>query len=369
MMKVVQAGPEHNTLLTHFLSSQSLKGAMDIKLMRSDFFAQYGLQSSDFTTYMMMNEQNQIEATASLVIRDAMLMNQPQTLGFACDLRVSSRRRAILNWTEHFLPILEHLREQRNCIVFSAVPQGQRLAYNAFIRPRSVKRKLPRYHLFRRFRLVSLHGKWPFAHDRIKSLSIVPLKDSLEDALIEYLWKKSKDLTLHFYPTRDHVQKELRHWPGLDGSNFFVALDAHGNIRGCVAPWSPNPVQTVLVDRYHTPSRTFKEGLSLLSWLGLTRVLPKQGQPLQFRHLTHLHADNPDIFQNLLLHAYTHSTKKEFLVYTHFENDLISKPPPAFLSATQKVGLFSVLNPNDPVPEFLHPSRMAGTPYFESAWL
>lgn len=369
MMKVIQAGPEHSTLLADFLRSQSLKGAMDIKLHRTDFFAQYRLQSADYATYMMLNEQNQIEATASLVFRDAMLMNQPQTLAFASDLRVSSHRRAILNWTEHFIPILENIREERKCIVFSAVPQGQRLAYNAFIRPRSVKRKLPRYHLFRRFRLVSLHGLWPFTYDPIKSLTIMQLKSHHEEALIDYLWEKSKDLPLHFYPNKEAVQQDLRRWPGLNSSSFFVALDRSGKIRGCVAPWSSQPVQSIVVDRYHTPSRTLKEGLSLLSWLGLTRTLPKSGSPLQFRHLTHLHADNPDIFQNLLIHAYRHCSKKEFLVYNHFENDLISKPPPAFLSATQKVGLFSVLNPNDPVPDFLHPSRMSGKPNFESAWL
>lgn len=368
-MKVIQAGPEHSALLSDFLSSQSLKGPMDVKLLRPDFFAHYRLQSPDYVTYMMMNENNQIEATASIVFREAMLMDQPHLLGFACDLRVSSRRRAILNWTEHFLPVLEQLREQKNCIIFSAVPQGQRLAYNAFIRPRSVKRKLPRYHLFRRFRLVSLHGMWPFAHDRIKSLRIRSLQKSDMDALVDYLWTKSQHLPLHFYPNKDAVEKELRRWPGLADASFFIAFDKDGNIRGCVAPWTSTAVQNVVVDKYHTPSRTLKEGLSLLSWLGMTRVLPKQGRPLQFRHLTHLHADNPDIFQNLLIHAYHLCTKKEFLVYNHFENDLISKPPPAFLSATQKVGLFSVLNPNDPVPDFLHPSRMAGTPYFESAWL
>src|SRR6185436_9942122 len=107
---------------------------------------------------------------------------------------VSPTRGAILSWSNHFLPVLESERESRNCkYIFSVVAHSQRQAYNAFIRPRNFRRQMPRYYLFRRFELLSLHGLWPFHDQPLQGIKIRSALDSDFEKLSEYILRKTAD--------------------------------------------------------------------------------------------------------------------------------------------------------------------------------
>jgi hypothetical protein len=165
-MELVNATDEDNERLLHYFAQMTMPGPIDIRSRRMfNFFNQYRIQTEDYVTCLLENEKKEIEAMASILFRPGKIDGVDEMIGYATDLRVSPTRRAILNWSQHFLPVLEAERESRNCrYIFSAVPHSQRQAYNAFIRPRNLRRRMPRYHLFRRLELVSIHGLWPF-HD------------------------------------------------------------------------------------------------------------------------------------------------------------------------------------------------------------
>lgn len=369
-MRLVRATAEDSDRVTSYFNSSSLPGVVDLGFQRKgSFFDLYRLQSDDFSTYVLLDDQSQPVAMASLIFRSAKIEGQMETICFATDLRVSSSRGAVLSWSQHFLPVLEREKERRQCrYVFSMVSQNQKQAQNAFVRPRSMKRKLPRYFLFRRFHAVALHGVWPLRPQPLPTIKIDSCQESDQEALLEYILAKKKIKPLSFSPTATELANSIERWNGLLWKHFLLAKDRSGNILGCVAPWAPSKVQSIQPLRYSTEALTLKEGLHLLSFLGLGKKLPALQKAFEFSYLTHLHAENPDILYSLLDHCYRHTSRNEFLVYTHFDNYWLTTPPRGFIASTIPAGFYCLLSPDQAVPDFLKPTHLHEPPDFELAY-
>ena len=370
-MQLVKATEKDNEKLLHYFTQSHFPGAVTVRMRRMfNFFNQYRIQSPDFVTYMLLNDKDEIEALASLIFREAWIEGKQETIGYATDLRVSSSRKAVLTWSQHFLPVIEEARAERGCrYIFTSVAASQRQAYNAFIRPRSIRRLMPRYYLYRRFEIVSLHGLWPMHERPLASVSIKNATEKDFDELSEFIVSQSQSRPLHYFESKNQFRDSLERWRDLYIENFLIAKDVKGNILGTVAPWSPQQIQKMYAVKYDDSARNLKEILQLFSWLGVSHPLPRTNGELKVRHLTHLYARNPDVFYALLYRAFKESKKDETLVYSHFDSDLLSMPPKGFISATQKFGLYAILSPSDPQPEFLKPSFMALPPEFESTFL
>lgn len=370
-MELIKASDEDNDRLLHYFAQTVFPGPIRMRFRRMfNFFNHYRLQTDDFTTYLLQSENQKIEAMASLLFRKGIIDGEKETIGYATDLRVSPTRRAILTWSHHFLPVLETERLDRSCkYIFSAVAHSQRQAYNAFIRPRHFRRHMPRYHLFRRFQLVTLHGLWPFHDVPLPGIKIRSANENDFPALAEYILQATAKRPLRYYDTVEGFRESLDRWRDLYIENFLLALDHTDRIIGCVAPWSPERIQRAYPVLYDPKAKNLQELLRLFSWLGIAHPLPKVESEFQFRHLTHLYADNPDIFYSLLYQAYQQSGKKEFLTYLHFDGELTTLPPRSFISASTNYGLYCILAPNDPLPEFLKPKSFQAPPVFESAFI
>lgn len=369
-MRLVKATAADNDKLTDYFKSTTLPGPIEISYLRvGSFFDHYRLQSDDFVTYILLNDQDQIEAMASLIFRQARVEGEVETVGFATDLRVSSSRGAILSWSQHFLPVLEEEKAKRNCrYIFSMVAHTQKQAYNAFVRPRSMKRKLPRYYLFRRFQIISLHGMWPWRPKPLPSIHVKRAEETDREALYDYILKKKSVKPLTFSLDLEAIHQNLGRWSQLNLENFLLAKDSQNNIIGCTGIWSPSQCQQVLPTVYSPEALTLKEGIHILSFLGMAKRLPPVNNHLEFCYLTNLFAENPDIFYSLLYTAYKSTTKNEFLVYTHFDNYWMSLPPRGFLSSSIPGGFYCVLSPDQAVPDFLKPVHLHEPPDFELAF-
>lgn len=371
-MELVKVTDEDNERLLHYFAQSTLPGSVNFRQRRMfNFFNQYRIQSKDHCTYVLQNEQQEIQALASLVFREANVDGEVQNVGYATDLRVSPSRKAILQWSQHFLPVLEKEKKERDCkYVFSVVAQAQRQAYNAFIRPRNIRRRMPRYHLYRRFQMVSLHGLWPFHSAPLPDIDIRTATERDLPALTNYIARKCKEKPLSFSHDADAFKRKLNNWRDLYIENFLIAEDHYRNIIGCVAPWSPSQIQRSYLASYQSQTaENFRDLLKVFSLFGMGKPLPKLGQELMMKHLAFLNADNADILYSLLYHSYKQSAKNEFLIYPHFEGDLMTLPPRSFLSASLKFGLYCILSPEDPVPQFLKPNFMAPAPEFETAFV
>jgi hypothetical protein len=370
-MKLIKADESDNERLLHFFTKSRIPGSIDLRFRRMfSFFNHYRIQSNDFVTYMLINRKDELEAIASLLYRPAWIMGEKQTIGYATDLRVSSSRRAVMEWSNHFLPILEDERAKRNChYTFSVIAHSQRQAYNALIRPRNLRRQMPRYYQYRKFDLVSIHGLWPFHSNPLPDIKVRNAKPQDFGALAEYLVKKSAPRPLRFIDSVKDVESQLEAWRDLYIENFLLAEDINGNIIGCGAPWSPQQIQRVYALAYSPQLSNLKDVLKLLSWFNVAHPLPEEGQELPLRHLSFLNADNPDIFYSILYQAFLRTSKNEVLVYPHFHDHLMARPPKGFITSRKQYGMYCVLSPNDTVPSFLRPSPLAEPPAFETSWL
>ena len=370
-MKLVKATQKDSQRISVFFSQHHLQGHLDIKFFRKkDFFRQYQIQSDDFVTYILLNKEEKIEALVSIIFRDAYLNGKKELVGWATDLRVSNSREAVLNWAKYFLPALSEERNKRGCrYLFSLLFKKQRQAYNAFIRPRQLRRILASYYPFRRLKQVTLHGLMPLRSHPLSSIKLRYAEKRDFPHLISYLIKKRKQLPIYYSIDPDIIQTDIKRWEGLDVENFILAIDNEGNIIGCTAPWSSRRIQELTVKGLSSRAKKVFKTFYLMSFFKMTRpIISSEDKTLHFSYLTHLFADNSDIFYSLLYHAWKTIDPKEFLVYTHFENNLLTTPPQSFIHTTMDALIYCILDFNEDVPDFLKPHLLNEPPEFELAF-
>jgi hypothetical protein len=363
-MKLEIAGPQDNPELISFFKEFTSKGVIDLKTDRNkDFFANYAVQSDRYKSYILKDQENKINAAASFVIRDASYDGHPIRIATATDLRVRQNRRATLEWSHHFLPVLQKETEENNLsYVFSAINLSDTTILNTFIRPRNMKRAMPRYYMYRKFNMVSLHGRYPWAKKPLPSIQIRQGNPANVDALAAYIIRRSQYRPFSSVWDIPSFEKKIERLAGLKLSDFWVALDSDDNVIGCLAPWSPAGIQDFIPLSYSLRAHNFRQFLKFFWLLGMTRRLAKPlvstglESKLQFRYLTNVFADNEDVWESLLYAAFENVTPQEFLLYAHTEQDYRLLPPQAWISASLPYALYVVTPPEKEMPAFLHPS-------------
>lgn len=368
-MQIVEATPLDSNRLKDFFGSSILPGRIDLRIERhTDFFDPYRLQSDNYKTYILENSQKEIHGCATLIFRQGMINEEPQTIGFARDLRISKNRQALTQWPQHFLPILEKEMEENNCqYFFSVIGQTERESYNAFIRPKAFRKSMPRYYMLRKFQVISIHGYLPFIFTPLKTIFLEQGTETICKELVEYLNSKSRKRPLAPIHTAEKFYQEIQSWPGLQMEDFIIARDRSGKIVGCCAPWSSSQIETLFVENYGGLAGSMRRLFSAGSTIGLTRPLAKPRHPLQMSYLTHLFADNPDIFLSLLHRAWHASESSQTLVYPHFSGDYQTLPHPTFIHTKTPYAIYTLLPPQSPLPDFLRPRLQEPPPFFELA--
>jgi hypothetical protein len=363
MMELKIATEADNRAVTAFFESFTLRGLVDLKPDRGqDFFNFYKAQSNEYRTYLLKDGE-EILALASFIVRETFFEGKPVRIAYACDLRVSPVRKAIMEWTKYFLPVMAEIEKDfRVEHIFSVINLTEPSALNTFIRPRNMRRPLPRYYLYRKFNLVTINGRFPWAHRPLKHLRIRQGSPGNADALINYLTTRAEYKPFTSVWNGESLEKKFSSLPNFNLANFLVAFDNDENVVGCLAPWSPRKVQELVPLSYSLRAHNFRQFLKFARFLGWTRPLSKpvastgREAPLNYRILTHLHAHNEDIFENLLYAAYEQASKDEFLIYSHVEQDFKLSPPPGWISASIPHALYSVVSPEKSMPNYLHPS-------------
>jgi hypothetical protein len=361
------ARPENSWELKQFFRSFTVGELLQFKIDRhDDFFLPYDIQSDQHVTYILRKKEDRsLQGVATFVIQNLWLGDRLQTVAIGRDLRINPNRGAIIGWGQHFSPVLEEIRKAYDVdYFFSTLNMGDAKVLNTFVRPRAIKRDWPRYHLFRRFNLVSLHGTWPGASNPLPHLRIRKVDPEFEEALIYYILQKKKDRDLSSTYDRASTEKWIERWQSLSIKDFYIALDSQDNIIGCVAPWSAAQVQEFIPYDYNSVAHNFRQFLKFGKWLGWTRALTKpvhrlkQEAPLNFRYLTGLLADNEDIFEALLWRVFNEIHPHEFLVYLQMRQDLHLRPPRGWVHARLPHAMYCLLPQEQALPDFLHPSHV-----------
>ncbi len=363
-MKIEIAKPADNPQLLEFYKGFPIEGLLDLKVdRRGDFFGPYAAESGQYRTYVLKDEDDSIQGLASFIIKEVLIGEKPTLVAYGRDLRISRQRRAILEWGKHFVPCLEEVSNTFGVEhFFSSLNMMETRALNAFVRPRHSKRPLPRYYGYRRFNLVSIHGHFPWASNPLPHMQIRHGSSGNADALIYYLCKKNRQKNLATYWDSYSFFKQLQRWRGLRIEDFLIAFDSQNNIVGCCAPWSADGIQELIPLDYSLKAHNFRQFLKFGKLLGWTRPLTKPSyrlqleESLQFQYLTHLFADNEDVFEALLWAAFSRARSKDFLVYCQGREELIYKRPLNWVSAKLPHGLYCMVPPEQETPDFLNPA-------------
>lgn len=363
-MKFELASKENSKELCEFYKNFPIHWNAEFHIDRKDnFFLPYEITSDSYQTYLI-KEEDSIEGTASFCNYAALIDDKVTNISIGKDLRVSSHRKAILEWGVHFLPTMQKLKDQYNIEhFFSILNLTEVKALNTFVKNRQLKRPLPRYHLYRRFYLVSIHGRLPFVKNPLPHLRIQKGSDRNAEVLIDYIIKKSLERNLSTIWDQESFFKKLGRYPGLKLEDFFVAFDQNNNVIGCLAPWSAKGIQEYIPYSYDTLGHNFRQFLKFGKLFGWTRSLTKplyrtlKQESLSFHYLTFLNVDNEYIFESLIWKAFESVPKTDFLVYSHMRPDIFLRKPPGWISAEIPFGLYYLLAPEQQPPSFLHPTH------------
>lgn len=374
-MEILKATSSDSEALLEFFNSTTLPGYVELSLDRREpFDALYAIQSQDYDTFIIRDRNGRIHGTFSIIYSDSLFNDKLTKIGFATDIRVGSNREALLTWSRYFLETIDFSRKQRNCeYLFSVLSQGSGKTYNTFLRGRSRISTFPRYHLIRRFVLITVNGRVRFFSRPLSTIRVARADHRSIDALINYFALKVSKLPLAppfignaEKSTKDFFMQRLTLWKGLKLEDFLIAYDSQNNIVGCMAPWDPTPIQSYKVQSYHGSISGYRKFFAMGSLIGMTRRLPSRSNNLRFKFLTHVCANNHDIFQALLYRAYNNCTNHEFLVYSNFDGDLTTWLPKNFIGWSMPFGLYS-LGPEPLEDKSLLPSPLLPPPYLEAA--
>ncbi len=363
-MHLELAQESHNEELLEFYSRFPLENVIQLKLDRGrDFFKYYNLQSDKYVSYILRDDKStNIMGHVSFIIETVMIEGKQTRIAWSRDLRISSDRRAILSWTEHTKSVFVEVRKLFNVDYFlTMLNMNEVVALNTFTRPRSQKRFLPRYFLYRKFDLVSLHGQFPFTYPPDSSLKIRRGNPNQADLYLNYLMKKNQESSFSLYSDRDSFLEMMERWTSLSWEDFFIAFDAKDNIVGILSSWSSAGVQDYIPLRYTLRAHNFRQFLKFGKLFSWCRTLTKPFHrikieaALNFRSLNHIYVDHPDVFHSLLWKAFEEARDNEFLVYVRDRKNISLKPPLGWISAEQTYGMYCTVLPDEEVPPFLHP--------------
>ncbi len=358
------AGPSDNSELLSFFKEFPVKGVVEFKLDRlQDYFGPYKLHSDEFQTYVLRDKAHKIQATASFVFRQVMQDGIVQKIALATDLRVSSNRNAMLQWSGYILPVMEKISKEQNVSqFFSIINLTEPAGINLFLRPRTMKRPMPRSYLYRRFNLTTIHGKFPLAPKSLPHVKIRRGSEQNLESLLAYILKRSQYRPFASVWDLESLNKKILRIPGFKLSDFLIAYDSNENVIGCMAPWSFSGIQDWIPRSYTLRAHNFRQFLKFGSVLGWTRKLSKPIRstgleaPLQFQYLTHIHVDNEDIFESLVHSAYQNAKAEEFLCYAQIQQDIRLLPPASWITSQIPHAIYAMLPPRKDPPAYLHPS-------------
>lgn len=361
-MRLRPADVDDNKRLIDFYKTIPSRGWVELRTdRRPDFFAPYKLNSENYLTYLLENEEEQeIQGTASFVGKKVLIQGEPTNSVFACDLRISSNRNAVLNWSHHYLPTIQEVKDKFAAEhIFTIINQTEAQALNAFLRPRLRRKHFPIYHYFRGLRGVTIHGRYPWAKSLVSTVKVKHFTSHCQDALWAYLLGGNKRKELSPFWNIQQIDIFFSNQDTLDKNQFLVAFDRKNNIIGCTLPWSPLKFIELIPLGYDSRAQNFRQFLKFADLMGWAHALTRpqnkehrQEESLNSKNLSYHFADNHYVHECLLDVAYRTCERGEFLHYMRDENEIHLKSPRFWIGTEVPYGLYYLNFVENELPAF-----------------
>jgi hypothetical protein len=372
-----ESTPLDSTALNNFFSSIQTEGKINMKIHRQiDFFSFYHRLNLKFKNYIfestkqspqrhngdekifsLVNPEisSEVLGTASFLFQHRSLYHRVVKIALACDLRISSKRKAIMNWSKFFLPKISALQDEEKIDHFiTSINLTEFKAINAFLRPRQINNNLPIYELIQKYNLVSVHGFFPIMHELVKNIKVQYGTEQDKEALLKYISLKLQDYELIPEEIQNNLSSYISNSILYSFSHFLIAKDPQGNIVGCTHPISSGLLQDYFPQKYDQQANNFRQFLKFTSFLRFGRKLTRpfsstnKEQTLNFRMLHFLFFEHPEVLNSLVHTAFHDSVTNEFILYAYQTNQYTYRPPRGTLHAEIPYGLFEIKKPDSP---------------------
>ncbi len=332
----------------------------------------YGPQGRTSRIFIFENRVGEIEGMVSFVIVDCILDSHLKRIAFARDLRIRQTREAILGWTSFFLPTLQRIQEEEKLDhFFTCISDYEMLALNSFVRNRSIDKPIPRYVLFSKWNLVSIHGKWPRMKNPLPHLKIKLGSQISDSKLHEYYLRTFAQRDFNTLYNDSMIDQAFAAWPNLHRDDVVTLVNAKDEIVGACALWSPNGVAQYDALKLNSQATNFRNLLTLLHLINRARPLTisdsQDRNYLNFRQMTYVSCLTPDVFECLIWHCYHLCPQREFLVYGYSKEDFRMTPPKKLITNTWPFGIYAMIPPMQSLPSFLgphHSNSLTFEPFF-----
>ncbi|AZZ36514.1 hypothetical protein CIK05_06830 [Bdellovibrio sp. qaytius] len=352
-----ESTPADSEKLGKFFYDIPTQALLDVKIRRQiDFFSLYRRLQLKFHNYILEQtnafNNNEILGTASFLLQDTKAGADTLNIAYAFDLRISSQRKAILNWSRHFLPRLQKLisADHVNHFITSINLESSQVI-NAFIRTKQKRSNKPFYELIRKFHLVSIHGFYPLLFKVNPYIKVGYLEKQDQKKFVRYLAEKVKTLDLAPAAMIEDVEKYIHESLIYSFRNFVVARDAKDNIVGVCYPLSSSLLQDYFPQSYNQQSDNFRQFLKFASFFRVGRKLTRpfsrtqKEQTLNFQFMHFLFFEHPEVFQTLVKFVYEQSRQNEFLLYTFEQSMYTHRPPIGTIHSETPYALYEIRTP------------------------
>ena len=352
-----ESTPADSEKLGNFFYEIPTQALLDVKVRRQiDFFSLYRRLQLKFHNYILEEtndiQNNEILGTASFLLQETQVGNTRLNTSYAFDLRISHQRKAILNWSRHFLPQLQKLifTEKVNHFITSINLESSQVI-NAFIRTKQKRSNKPFYELIRKFNLVSIHGFYPLLFKVNPFIKVGFLEKQDQQKFVRYLSEKVKALDLAPAAMIEDLEKYIHESLIYSFRNFVVARDAKDNIVGVCYPLSSSLLQDYFPQSYNQQSDNFRQFLKFASFFGVGRKLTRpfsrtqKDQTLNFQFLHFLFFEHPEVFQSMVKFTYDQSRQNEFLIYTFEQSMYTHRPPIGTIHSETPYALYEIRTP------------------------
>lgn len=352
-----ESTPADSDKLGKFFYDIPTQALLDVKIRRQiDFFSLYRRLQLKFRNYILEEtnafNNNEILGTASFLHQETKAGNDTLNICYAFDLRISSQRKAVLNWSRHFLPRLKELiiKDHVNHFITSINLESSQVI-NAFIRTKKKVSKKPFYELIRKFNLVSIHGFYPLRFKVNPYIKVDFLEKQDQKNFIRYLAEKITTLDLVPAAMVEDLETYIQESLIYSFRNFVVAKDAKDNIVGVCYPLSSSLLQDYFPQSYNQQSDNFRQFLKFTSFFGVGRKLTRpfsstqKDETLNFQFIHFLFFEHPEVFQSMVNFCYSQSRQNEFLVYTYEQSMYTHRPPIGTIHSETPYALYEIRTP------------------------
>ena len=304
LLQIRRAYAADNSRILDFQAQHAMQGALPLRFDRApDYFALHRCHAIDHRTWLAENERGDMRGVASLVVRHGYLSGLVRPVAYLGDLRLVPDRQLSRAWMEEVRARLTDLEQEAGVQhAYCCMIRDNRLASQSLLGARRGGR-LPLTH-WRGYSNVSIYGQrgWRSAARTSDSLRIVQAQSHHADALRAFLDTQSADQPFGCVFSEDEFARRLQTWPDFGIESFLLALDARGNLLGCLAPWDAAQIKRIVLERLPRPIGALRLAFNAMAPVFGRPRIAAPGQALRDIYLTHLQVRqrDPHVFAALL---------------------------------------------------------------------